>query len=142
MLKTKVIAKWFPSSEHIDYGNKEANEARKRNPDLTLVPNIDEVIALRRTKFKLSIEGKKRFEEIVGDLSKEFDLDSEKITYIYSQHCGCTCPCSPGLKIITSDLTFKAVISKWSTSHMHGWYPLTNRTNRHTKSREYVKAYY
>ena len=28
MLKTKVIAKWFPSSEHIDYGNKEANEAR------------------------------------------------------------------------------------------------------------------
>ena len=151
-MKEIVIGKWFPKSTDIDYGDEDTNEARKRNPNLTLAPNVAEVLALRRTKFKLSPAGEYRFNQIKRELSLELDLPINEIYVRYDQHCGCSCSCSPGFKVKTkANLDINQMrkaqqyFSEFSARHYEVDCKLTPLSTRHVKeytSQPYVRVYY
>ncbi len=105
----KTVAVWYPDAKHITYRDEEADEARQRNPGLVLVPNIDEVAALRRTKFYLTERGQARINRIKEDISNRVGVSPYDVTHSYSKKAGCSmCPCSPGflIKIDAGKFTF------------------------------------
>lgn len=99
-MKTKTVARWYPDAKDITYRDEEADEARERNKDLVLVPNVAEVAALRRSKFWLTERGLDIINSIKEKVAQRLHVSPYAVTHSYSKNAGCRmCPCSPGYLI-------------------------------------------
>jgi len=45
------------------------------------------------------------YRKVIPEILKQLNIDSEKVTYKWSQKAGCSCPCSPGFIVRGLDET-------------------------------------
>ena len=92
-----TIGRWYLSRDSGQYADEEAEKFSKGHSKAA--DNIVlRSLALRRSKFGLSEHGEEIWEnKIKPFLIKKGAINPKKS---YDPHCGCSCGCSPGIKIV------------------------------------------